>query len=130
MTFRNPDNIHSPLASYSHQAEVSGGARWLVMSAQVGMDKDGHIPEDVFAQTNIAFDNIMANLKAANMDIKNLVKLVFYFVGEHDIEQRRSLIKDRLEGHLPCTTVIFVAGLASPALKIEIEAWACSYNGR
>ena len=125
-TFRNPDNIHSPLASYSHQAEVSGSARWLVLSAQVGMTKDGHIPEDVFDQTNIAFDNIVANLKAADMDIKNLVKLVFYFVGEHNIAQRRAVIKEMLEGHLPCTTVIFVAGLASPALKIEIDAWACS----
>jgi len=126
ITFRNPSDIHSPLASYIHQAEVNGNARWLVLSAQVGMTKDGHIPEDVFDQTNIAFDNIVANLKAADMDIKNLVKLVFYFVGEHDIEKRRAVIKGRLEGHLPCTTVIFAAGLASPALKVEIEAWACS----
>jgi enamine deaminase RidA (YjgF/YER057c/UK114 family) len=54
-----------------------------------------------------------------------LNKLVFYFVGSHDIEQRRNIISERLKGHQPCMTVIYAAGLASPALKVEVEAWAC-----
>ena len=126
MIFRNPTSIHSPLASYSHQAEISGKAQWLVMSAQIGMDKNGVVPDDVLEQTEIALDNILLNLEAAKMGYKNLVKLVFYFVGTHNIEQRRKLIDKKLEGHQPCMTVIFVAGLATPALKVEIEAWACS----
>ena len=123
--FRNPKDVHGPLASYSHQAEVGPGAKWLVMSAQIGMDKDGHVPDDILDQINLAFDNIQHNLKAASMDINNLVKLVFYFTGTHDIEQRRNLIKQRLGEHQPCMTVIYAAGLADPALKVEIEAWAC-----
>jgi len=125
MIFRNPIDVHKPLAAYSHQAEVSGKARWLVMSAQIGMNKDGFIPEDVYSQIEIAFDNILLNLQAAGMESKDLAKLVFYFVGAHDVEQRRNLISKRLGGHQPCMTVIYVAGLASPALKVEIDAWAC-----
>jgi len=126
MTFRNPDTIHKPLASYSHQAEVPANARWLVISAQIGMEKDGHVPEDILSQIDIAFDNIEHNLKVADMGINNLVKLVFYLVGTHDVEQRRDLIKKRLGDHQPCMTVIYVAGLASPTLKVEIDAWACN----
>ncbi|MCL2574367.1 MAG: RidA family protein [Defluviitaleaceae bacterium] len=125
MMFRNPSNIHSPLASYSHQAEVAADARWLVMSAQIGMEKDRYVPECVLEQIDLTFDNILHNLKVANMDMNNLVKLVLYFVGEHDVEQRRNLIKQRLGGHEPCMTVIYVAGLASPDLKVEIDVWAC-----
>ena len=125
MIFRNPTTVHSPLATYSHQAEVSGDAKWLVMSAQIGMDKSGRIPEDIYGQIEMAFDNILRNLEAAGMQKENLVKLVFYFVGSHDIERRRDIVKKRLGDHQPCMTVIYVTGLASPALKIEIDAWAC-----
>jgi len=125
MIFRNPTTVHNPLASYSHQAEVNNKEKWLVMSAQIGMDKEEFIPTDVLSQIEIAFDNIALNLEAAEMEIKDLVKLILYFVGEHDVEQRRSLISARLGEHQPCMTVIYVAGLASPALKVEIDAWAC-----
>ena len=125
MEFRNPETIHAPLASYSHQAEISNRAKWLVISAQIGMDKAGNLPEDIYSQVEIAFDNIQLNLEAAGMSIENLVKLVFYFVGEHDTKQRRTIIKKRLGEHRPCMTVLYVAGLATPALKVEIEAWAC-----
>ena len=125
MTFRNPEAIHKPLASYSHQAEVSEKAAWLVMSAQIGMDKNGFVPEDVYGQLEIAFDNIVLNLEAAGMQLNNLAKLVFYFVGSHDVGQQRNLISKRLGEHRPCMTVIYVAGLAGEALKVEVDAWAC-----
>lgn len=125
MVFRNPESIHSPLASYSHQAEICNTAKWLIISAQIGMDKNGFIPEDVISQIEIAFDNITQNLKAANMEKNDLVKLVFYFVGSHDVEQRRNIVRRLLGEHKPCMTVIYVAGLATEALKVEIDAWAC-----
>ena len=126
MRFRNPTKIHAPLAAYSHQAEVSSDSKWLVMSGQLGMDKDGNIPEDVIKQLEITFDNIIANLEAAGMEKENLVKLVFYFVGSHDVDQRRHVIAKRLGDHQPCITLLNVAGLASPNIKVEVDAWACS----
>ena len=125
MIFRNPETVHRPLAAYSHQAEVPVDAKWLVLSAQIGMDKAGHLPEDVYAQVELALDNVLKNLEAAGMGKENLVKLAFYFVGEHDIARRREIVRTWLDGHQPCMTILFVAGLATPALKIEIDAWAC-----
>jgi len=126
MIFRNPTGIHTPLAAYSHQVEVSGDSKWLVMSGQLGMDKDGFLPEDVIKQLENTFDNIILNLKAAGMEKKNLVKLVFYFASSHDVEHRRHVIAKMLGDHQPCMTLLYVAGLANPDIKVEIDAWACS----
>jgi len=54
------------------------------------------------------------------------VKLVFYLVGDTDNTRRRDVISKVLNDHMPCMTVLYVAGLASPALKVEIDAWACA----
>jgi 2-iminobutanoate/2-iminopropanoate deaminase len=45
-------------------------------------------------------------------------------VGEVDTTKRRELVVSKLQGHKPCSTLLFVAGLASPIYKVEIEALA------
>ncbi|WP_107841612.1 RidA family protein [Metasolibacillus meyeri] len=122
---RNPQSVHKPLAPYSHQIEASGNIRWLTLSGQLGMDIEGHVPESSLEQLKLAFKNIQLNLQEANMDVQDLTKLVFYIVGEMDADKRREIIGAFLGDHLPCTTMIFVAGLAAPQFKVEIDAWAC-----
>ena len=122
--FRNPQNVHEPLGSYSHQIEISGNERLLVISGQVGMREDGTIPDDPFEQIDLAFENIFRNLHAANMDVKDIIKLSYYLVGEFDTAKRRAVVLSKLEGHQPCSTLLYVAGLASPAFRVEIDAWA------
>ena len=122
--FRNPQNIHEPVGSYVHQIEVKGNERFLVISGQVGMKEDGTVPDDPYEQLDIAFDNIIHNLHAANMDVNDLIKINWYLVGEFDPARRRDVILSKLQGHKPCSTLIYVAGLASPIYRVEIEAWA------
>ena len=122
--FRNPQNIHQPLGSYSHQIEITRNERLLVLSGQVGMREDGTIPDDPFEQIDIAFENILRNLRAANMDIKDIIKLTYYLVGEIDTAKRREIMLSKLQGHQPCSTLLYVAALASPMFKVEIDAWA------
>ena len=121
--FRNPQTVHAPVGSYSHQVEVSN-ERLLVISGQVGMMQDGTIPEDPYEQIDLAFENIFRNLHAANMDVNHLVKLTYYLVGEFDTAKRREIVLSKLQGHQPCSTLIYVAALASPQFKVEIDAWA------
>ncbi len=73
--FRNPQDVHQPLGGYSHQVEITGNERMLVLSGQVGMREDGTLPEDPLEQIDLAFENIFRNLRAANMDVKDLIKL-------------------------------------------------------
>ena len=124
--FRNPREVHQPLGAYSHQVEITGNERVLVLSGQVGMREDGTVPEDPIEQMEIAFENIFRNLRAANMDVRDIIKLTYYLVGEIDTTKRRELVVSKLQGHKPCSTLLFVAGLASPIYKVEIEALASS----
>jgi len=122
--FRNPQDVHKPLGSYSHQIEITGNERMLVLSGQVGMREDGTIPEDPLEQIDVAFENIFRNLRAANMEVKDLVKITYYLVGEIDTAKRRELTASKLQGHQPCSTLLYVAALATPAFRVEIDAWA------
>lgn len=122
--YRNPQDVHQPLGSYSHQIEIWGNERMLVLSGQVGMREDGTIPDDPFEQIDIAFENVLRNLRSANMNIKDIIKLTYYFVGEIDTAKRREIVLSKLQGHQPCSTVVYVAALASPMFRVEIDAWA------
>ena len=122
--FRNPQNVHQPVGVYSHQAEISGNERMLVLSGQVGMREDGTVPDDPIEQIDVALENIFRNLQAANMGVQDIVKLTYYLMGEIDTAKRRELVASKLQGHKPCSTLLYVAALASPIYKAEIEALA------
>jgi len=124
--FRSPQSVHPPLGSYSHQIEINGIERMLILSGQVGMRQDGTVPDDPIEQMDVAFENIFRNLQAANMDVKDIIKLTYYLVGEINTIRRRELVISKLQGHAPCSTLLYVAALASPIYKVEIDAWASS----
>jgi 2-iminobutanoate/2-iminopropanoate deaminase len=121
--FRNPQDVHTPLGSYSHQIEVSN-EHMLLISGQVGMRQDGTVPEDPYEQIDLAFENVIRNLHAANMRVQDLIKITYYLVGEFDTAKRRELVLSKLQGHQPCSTLLYVTALASPQFRVEIDAWA------
>ena len=123
--FQNPETVHAPVAAYSHQVEITEAKRWLVLSGQIGMRADGDLPEEPIEQFRVALDNIHKNLSAAGMGIRDVVKLTIYLVGEMDTIQRREAMAEWLGKHEPCSTLLYVAALATPTIKVEIEAWAC-----
>ncbi|MFP3810444.1 RidA family protein [Bacillus sp. SIMBA_005] len=124
-TSRNPEAIHPPVAPYIHQIETTGPQRWLTLSGQVGMEVDGTIPASPMKQLELALENVQRNLEAADMKVEDITKLVFYLVGEFDAESRKRIMGQFLGDQLPCMTLIYVVALASPALKVEVDAWAC-----
>ena len=123
-TSRDPATVHPPLAAYTHQIEISSPERLLFVSGQVGMTADGQVPDDPIEQLGLALDNVERNLEAAGMELGDLVKLIVYLVGDWDNDARRALVAQRLGTHRPCMTAIWVAGLAGPTLRVELDAWA------
>jgi len=122
---RNPDTIHPPIGPYSHQVEVQGSPRWLAMAGQVGRTQDGIVPEDPIDQVELALENVRRNLDAAGMAVSDLVKVTWYLVGEIDARRRREVTSAWLDGHAPCSTLVYVAALAAPEYRVEVDAWAC-----
>jgi enamine deaminase RidA (YjgF/YER057c/UK114 family) len=121
---RNPADVAPPMAAYTHQVEVRQPARWLMMSGQLGTREDGTVPDNPIDQLDAAFENVIRNLHAAQMTLDDLVKLTIYLVGDFDVQKRRAVIRKHLKEPWPCVTMLFIAGLADPVYKVEIEAWA------
>ncbi len=124
-TARNPHTIHPPVGAYSHQVEVTGSARWLAIAGQVGRTLDGKVPEDPIEQVELALENVRRNLEAAGMEVADVVKWNWYLVGQIDPVRRRDVTLAWLGGHEPASTLVYVAALAAPEYRVEVEAWAC-----
>jgi enamine deaminase RidA (YjgF/YER057c/UK114 family) len=121
--YRNPSEIHPP-TGYSHQIEIQGAKKILILSGQLGRRIDGTTPEEPLEQLKIALDNVGLNLEAAGMNFQDIVKLTYFLVGEIDSQGRRAIIKEKLGENPPCSTLVYVAALASPEFKVELDAWA------
>jgi len=123
-TPRNPDTVPAPVGRYVHQIEVTNESRLLFLSGQVGMAADGSVPDDPVTQFGLALRYVMANLEAAGFEPTDLVKLTTYVVGELDSAGRRAELDRQLGTHVSTRTLVFVAALAAPEYKVEIDAWA------
>ena len=88
------------------------------------MKEDGTVPENPLEQLGVALENVSLNLEAAGMTPRDLLKLTFYHVGEVEADKRQALLSAKLGDHKPCMTLLFVAALASPAIKIEVDVMA------
>jgi 2-iminobutanoate/2-iminopropanoate deaminase len=123
----SPSTIAPPLSRYSHAVEAPASARWLHISGQVGIKPDGNLAEGLEAQMAQAWQNILAILKAADMDRSDLVKITAFLTSESaDVALFRD-VRDRMLGPAkPASTLMVVAGLAKPEYLVEIEAIAAA----
>lgn len=124
-TARNPDTVHPPIGLYSHQVEVTGSPRWLAIAGQVARTREGTVPADPVEQISLVLENLRRNLEAAGMKVKDIVKWNWYLVGDIDPAARREVTAAFLAGHEPASTLVYVARLAAPEYRVEVEAWAC-----
>ncbi len=122
----NPRRIAAPASQFSHGVVHSGRARRLVISGQVGVRIDGTVPDDPAEQMDIAFDNLIAVLTEAGMVRTDLIKITAFCTLPGSVALFRKVRDRKLDGHAPASTYLEVAGLASPAYKVEIEGEAVS----
>ena len=126
-TKRNPDTIHPPFSTYSHQIELEHETRLLAISGQIGVDSNGDVASDVSEQVRLAWHNVGENLSAANMSYEDVVKLTVYLVHECiDTAERRRLFKEVFTLITPCMTVLYVSALGDPSMMVELDVWASS----
>ena len=71
-----------------------------------------------------AIENLGTVLHASNMDFSDLVKLTIYTTDVDDFLGASGASAEALGSNLPAMTLIGVARLAFPELKVEIEAIA------
>lgn len=120
----NPRAIAPPSSRFAHGIVHSAKARRLVISGQVGIRLDGSIGEGLAEQMEIAWENIFAILAEAGMSIGDLVKITVFTTVPGSVSLYRTMRDRKLGGQLVAATYLEVAGLASPAFLVEIEAEA------
>jgi enamine deaminase RidA (YjgF/YER057c/UK114 family) len=120
----NPDAIHPPFANYAHGIEVDPGARLVFCSGQLGIDRDGFVPDDVEGQARLCFRAIVAILGEASMSLADVVRLNAY-VASAEYLGGYMKVRDEFVGRPPpASTLMVVQGFARPEFKVEIEAVA------
>jgi len=96
---------------------VVGGIAYLA-----GMTARGE--GDEYAQAKAIFTKIRHLVEAAGGDMADIVKVTIFVT---DIKNREQVWRARREffsGNFPCSTLVQVAALATPQLKVEINATA------
>jgi 2-iminobutanoate/2-iminopropanoate deaminase len=122
--FFNPETVWKPASNYSHGATHATSARRLVISGQIAVDPEGKVPQGLEAQLDLAWANVLAVLRAADMEVEHLVKVTAFCTLPEGVDAFRRARDKALSGHAPATTYLQVAGLAAPEFVIEIEAEA------
>jgi enamine deaminase RidA (YjgF/YER057c/UK114 family) len=124
----NPSSIHPPFANYAHGVEIPSGARVVLCSGQLGVGRDGAIPEGVEAQAHLCFRAISAILGEAGMTLAHLVRLNAYVTSAEHLSTYMKVRDAFVSEPPPASTVVVVQGLARPEYKVEIEAIAAREN--
>jgi len=120
----NPENVAPPIAQYHHITIIPKEAELVVLSGQVGNDKNGNIPEDVETQFINALENIKSILKSEGIDVSNVFKINFWLTENINKDLYLKTWNEFHKQSPPASTLAYVAALARPEIKVEVEAWA------
>ncbi len=101
------------------------------VAGMIARGEDGKIVEgDEYAQAKVIFAKIRHLIEDAGGSMADVVKVVIFVT---DIKQREKVWAARREvfsGDFPVSTLVQVAALADPSVKVEIEAIAHLGAGR
>ena len=98
---------------------VVGGIAYIA-----GMTASGGDLADEYTQSNAIFAKIKHLIEAAGGTMADIVTVTIFVT---DISQREKVWQARREfftGNFPCSTLVQVAALANPSLRVEINAVA------
>jgi 2-iminobutanoate/2-iminopropanoate deaminase len=108
---------------YSQALEVFGAQRLLFISGQIPQSARGEVPKEFPAQARLAWRNVLAQLDAASMSVKSLVKVTIFLSSRDYAAASRDVRQEFLGAHSPALTVI-IAGIFDEKWLLEIEATA------
>ncbi len=108
---------------YVQALEVEGARRTLFVSGQVPVAGDGSVPEGFEAQAHLAWANLRAQLRAADMDLENLVKVTIY-LADRALGLPSRKVRNQILGDIQVTQTVIIAGIFDAAWLLEIEAVA------
>ena len=110
-----------PVSHYCHVVRA-GDHVWV--SGTVGVDKESRVPDATEDQFRLALENLDEALRAAGGGPEHIVKVTVYLTDVRDRSKINPLRESYFGEHRPASTLVEVSALASPVLKVEIDAEA------
>jgi 2-iminobutanoate/2-iminopropanoate deaminase len=127
--FLRPTNIAS--AAPGRPLGVAHGRvfKRLVIAGQIGADAAGNVPDAFEAQVELAFDNLLAVIQAAQLTINDLVKITAYSCAPNSLSLYNLVYARKMGTVTPVSTYVEIAGLGDPHWRIAIEGEAIQEGG-
>jgi 2-iminobutanoate/2-iminopropanoate deaminase len=111
---------------YADAIETQPNVRWLFTSGTPGLARVGDLPNDITAQAEQAWRNVLEILKQAHMDVKDIVKVTQYLTRAEDIKIY-SQVRGRFLGEArPASMLLIIPQLVWPGMLVEVEVTAAS----
>jgi enamine deaminase RidA (YjgF/YER057c/UK114 family) len=120
----NPVGIPEPVGKYTHITKIPRNAELYVTSGQIGIDKNGLIPDDMNEQIGNTFENIQKVLQSDNLSPDNIIKVNIWATENIDWQYFDSKWEKLFGPNYPAMTIGYIVKLGLPEIKIEIEIWA------
>lgn len=121
------DTAPPAFSNYAQAMETPADARTLSISGQVGIDLDGNLATDQADQHRQVWRNIIAILKASDMDVADIVDILAIVSDPSGVPIFREIRDEMLDNHIAASTLL-VCGLASPDWKVEIAVKAAKVD--
>lgn len=115
----------APAAGYAHAVEVSGAGRLLFVSGQIARSRDGTTPTGFADQAALVWSNLLAQLQAADMTLKNIVKVTVILSDRANLPEHNRIFDAIIGDHVFCVTTL-IAGLVREEWLLEIDAIAAA----
>lgn len=118
----NPSTIMAPFNNaYSHGVVIPPNARVLHTAGQIGVRPDGSVPASIEEQAEQVWQNLVAILRGAGMDIGDIVKVTAFVVGDENYPAYAAARVRHLGDHKPAATAFCVPRLLKPEWLLEVE---------
>ena len=123
---------HKPInVGTAHGLPFSDGmlvGNTLYIAGQGGDDESGQlVPGGIAAETKVTLANVQKVLKAAGLEMKDIVSVTVYLADFREFAAMNKVYKEVMPDPKPVRTTIQVAGLLNNA-RIEITAIAVKRN--
>ena len=82
------------------------------------------MPPDITSQSRNCFKTIEAALKEAGFAMADIVRATYYITAPNDADAHLAVCGETLGNIRPAATLLVVAGLYKPEMKVEIEVTA------
>lgn len=127
--FKTPKVADYPPGHWSNCIRV-GDHIWLSgFTARANDLKTIQHPESAYGQAKVIFQKVKDCLEAAGARMADVVNMTIYVTNMAENKDVWRARQEFFSGDFPCSTLVQVAGLANPEIKLEITCQAIAGSG-